>query len=211
MGCEKFSVHLLCLIQSAFLSVTNTRACSNSCPFSWWCHLIAFCNVVAFPTYFQSFLAPKYLLENSIQCYGNLTEDSLTRWRRKRTCPHLLLGEVQNYNSVLNNHQQENVGSHQKKISHVQRQRKRPNKIVGGVKFCLGSNPIPASDTWRAQRKPCTQQSSETPQRLSQNCVWVSPVEGRWVSSGCLRGRGSGFRSPGHPACGISPLEGGHH
>ena len=113
--------------------------------------------MVAFPTYFQSFLAPKYLLENSIQCYGNLAED--------------FLGEVQNYNLVLNNHQQENVGSHQKKISHVQGQRKRPNKIVGGVKFRLESNPIPASDTWRAQRKPCTQQSSETPQRLSQNCV----------------------------------------
>ena len=32
-----------------------------------------------------------------------------------RTCTHLLLRELQNYNSLLNNHQLENVGSHQKK------------------------------------------------------------------------------------------------
>ena len=37
------------------------------------------------------------------------------RWRSRRTCTHLLLRELQNYNSLLNNHQLENVGSHQKK------------------------------------------------------------------------------------------------
>ena len=36
------------------------------------------------------------------------------RWRSGRTCAHLL-GELQNCNSLLNNHWQENVGSHQKK------------------------------------------------------------------------------------------------
>ena len=36
------------------------------------------------------------------------------RWSR-RTRAQLLLRELQNYNSLLNNRQQENVGSHKKK------------------------------------------------------------------------------------------------
>ena len=36
---------------------------------------------------------------------------------------------------------------------------------------------------------PCVHQDPETPQRLSQNCVWVSPVEVR-VSSGLPQGQG---------------------
>ena len=35
----------------------------------------------------------------------------------------------------------------------------------------------------------CAHQDPETPQRLRQNCVWVSPVE-VWVSSGLLQGQG---------------------
>ena len=93
----------------------------------------------------------KNLLDIPIQCYGNLTEDSHTRWRSRRSYPHPLLGEVQNYNLVLNNHQQENVGSHQKKIPHVQGQRRSPSKTVGGAKSCLESNPIPTRHTQRAQ------------------------------------------------------------
>ena len=37
--------------------------------------------------------------------------------------------------------------------------------------------------------KPCVHQDPETPQRLSQNWVWVSPAE-VWVSSGLLQGQG---------------------
>ena len=37
--------------------------------------------------------------------------------------------------------------------------------------------------------KPCVHQDPGTPQRLSQNCVWVSPVEVP-ASSGLLQGRG---------------------
>ena len=102
--------------------------------------------------------------KNPIQCYGNHT-----RWRSRRRCPYFLLGEVQNYNSVLNN--QENVRSHQKKITQVQGQRRSPSQIVGRAKFCLESKPIPAHFPWRAQTKPCAHQGSETPHRLSQNCI----------------------------------------
>ena len=55
------------------------------------------------------------------------------------------------------------------KIGHAQAQRRSPNKMVGGVKSCLESNPIPTRDIQRAQRKPCAHQ--ETPQRLSQTCL----------------------------------------
>ena len=69
------------------------------------------------------------------------------------TCAHLFLQELQNYNSLLNNHRQENVASHQKKIPHVQGQRQRwsPSKMAGGMKLHLESKPIPAKDVWRAQ------------------------------------------------------------
>ena len=33
------------------------RACSNSCPSSWWCHPTISSSVVPFPSYFQSFPA----------------------------------------------------------------------------------------------------------------------------------------------------------
>ena len=36
---------------------------------------------------------------------------SIKRWQSKKTYTHLLLGELQNCNSLLNNHQQENAGS----------------------------------------------------------------------------------------------------
>ena len=81
---------------------------------------------------------------------------------------HLLLRELQNYNSLLNNRLQENIGSHQKKIPYVQGQRRSPSKMVGGVKLHLESNPIPTRDAQRAQTKPCAHQ--ETPQRLCQTC-----------------------------------------
>ena len=55
----------------------------------------------------------------------------------------------------LNNHKHENVGSHQKKISHIQGQRRDPSKMVGWAKSHLESNLIPTRDAWRAQTKLC--------------------------------------------------------
>ena len=101
-------------------------------------------------------------------------------------CTHLLLWELQKYNSLLNNYWQENVQSHQKKIPHVQGQRRSPSKMVGQVKSHLESNPIPTSDARRTQTKPCTLQDPETPQRLSQTAVWVScrGMGQQWSASG---------------------------
>ena len=60
--------------------------------------------------------------------------------------------------------------------------------MVGGVKLHLESNPIPARVAQSAQTN-LVHQDPETTQRLSQNCVWVSPAEVQ-VSSGLPQGQG---------------------
>ena len=45
----------------------------------------------------------------------DLSDNQGLRWQSRRTCAHLLLRELQSYNLLLNNHQQENVGSTKKK------------------------------------------------------------------------------------------------
>ena len=87
--------------------------------------------------------------------HSYMTRRTFRRWQSKRMRTHLLLRELHNYDSLLNNHQLENVGYYQKKIRHTQRQRRSPSKMVGGVKSHLDSNPIPTGDTQRAQTKPC--------------------------------------------------------
>ena len=65
--------------------------------------------------------------------------------------------------------------------------------MVGGAKSRLESNPIPARDAQRAQKKFCAHQNPETPQRLTEPDlplrVLVSPAEAR-ISSGLLQGQG---------------------
>ena len=50
-------------------------------------------------------------------CKQQLYECGGGRWQSRKMCTHLLLRELQNYNSLLNNHGQENIGSHQKRYS----------------------------------------------------------------------------------------------
>ena len=117
----------------------------------------------------------------------------LPRWQSRRTCTYLLQ-ELQSCNLLLNNHLQENVGSHQEKIPHFQGQRRSPNKNVRGAKLHLESNPISTRDAWRAQTKPCVHQEPETPLRLSQTCLWV--FERHRSAVACFRDRGSGCSRP---------------
>ena len=120
-------------------------------------------------------------------------------------CAHLLLWELQNYNSLLNNHQQENTGSHQKKIPHVQGQRRSPSKMVGGAKLHLELNPIPARDVWRTLTNfVCTR--TQRPHRDWARPVFESPLRRYGSAVDRRRGRGSGWSRPG---CGISPHGGG--
>ena len=39
----------------ASLSITNSQACSNSCPSSWWCHPTISSSIISFSSCLQSF------------------------------------------------------------------------------------------------------------------------------------------------------------
>ena len=135
-------------------------------------------------------------------------KNSMTpRWQGRRICTHLLLWELQNYSSLLNNRQQENVGLHQKKIPQVQGQRRCPSKMVGGVKLCLESNPLFARDTRRAQTNlVCAR--TQRPRRDWARTEFECLLWNYRLAVDCCRGRGSGCHRPGY--C-ISPLGGDHH
>ena len=60
-----------------------------------------------------------------------------TRWQ-SRTCTHLLLRELQNCNSLLNNHRQENVGPHKKKGTPPPRAKEKPQEDSRSVEIMLG-------------------------------------------------------------------------
>ena len=108
----------------------------------------------------------------------------------------LIFCELQNYNSLLNNHRQKNVGSHQKKIPHYKGQRRSPSKMVGGAKSCLESNPIPATDAQKAQ-KNLVYTRSQRPHRDWARIVFECLLWSYWSAVACLRGRGSSA-SVGH-------------
>ena len=92
---------------------------------------------------------------------------------------------------TIEHHQQENAGSHQKKVPHVQGQRRSPSK-TGRSEIKFESNLIPARDTWRAQTKPYVHQDPGTPEETEPDLslsVLASPEEAP-VSSGLLLGQG---------------------
>ena len=121
-----------------------------------------------------------------------------SRWCSRRTCAYLLLWEFQNYNSLLNNHWQENVGSHQNKIPHVQGQRRKPQQDSrrGKIAFRIKSHSHQRCSEGSNKTSCTAGDPTETESNLPLS-VLVSPVEA-WIS---FRGRGSGCNRPG---CGIS-------
>ena len=102
---------------------------------AWYSHL------------FQNF--PQFVVIHTVKGFG-IVNKAEVRWRSRSSCAHLLR-KLQNYNSLLNNCWLEKVGSHQKKIPHIQGQSRSPSKTVGGAKSHLESNHIPNRDSWRAQ------------------------------------------------------------
>ena len=81
-----------------------------------------------------------------------------------------------------------------KKILHIQGQRRSSNKMVGGAKLHLESNPIPSRDAQRAQTKPGATRTHR-PRRDWARCVYVSPAEA-WVSSGLPWGQEGLWQQP---------------
>ena len=116
----------------------------------------------------------------------------------------LLLRELQNYNSQLNDPQQENVGSHQKRYLHP-RAKEKPQKDGRRGEIAFRIKPLTQERYSEGSNKLCTHQDPETPQRLSQTVFEC--LLGRDRSAvACHRGWGSGCSRPGHN---ISPLGGG--
>ena len=115
------------------------------------------------------------------------------RWWSRRMCTHLLLWELQNHNSLLNNRQQE-------KIPHLQGQRSSPCKMVGGLPQDWGNRLL--EGTKKNLCAPGARSKEQWPhKRLTQTFLWVSrSLQWRhWSVVACHRLRGMG------------PFEGGHH
>ena len=94
-------------------------------------------------------------------------------------------------NSLLNNCQQENVGSHQKKDTPHPRAKEKPQKDGSRGETAFRIKPCTRQRRLEGSKKPCVHHDPEFPQRQSRNCVWVYPVEVQ-VSSRLPQGRGYG-------------------
>ena len=69
------------------------------------------------------------------------------------------------------------------------RAKEKPQQDGKRGKFAFRIKPHSSQRPSEGSNKHCVHQDPEIPQRLSQNCVWVSPVEVR-ISSGLLQGQG---------------------
>ena len=125
-----------------------------------------------------------------------------TRWWGRRMDTHLLLWELQNYNSLLNNHQQENVWSNQKKNSPLQRAKEKPQQDGRRGKIMFSIKPHTCQRCLKGSNKtlctPRPRDTTETDPDLCLSLLW------RYGSAVAYhRGRGSGCNIPGYD---ISPL-----
>ena len=124
------------------------------------------------------------------------------RWWGKRTCTHLLLWELQNYNSLMNNHQQENTESHQKRDTPHPRSKEKPQEYCRG--HCLRSKGSNKTLCALGHREP------RDWGRPSFQCLSVSSrnTGQEWPATGA---EALGAADLSHTACGISPIRGGCH
>ena len=99
-------------------------------------------------------------------------------WQIRCMWAHLLLWKLRNYNLLLNNCWQENVGSQE-----------RPQKDGRRGKTTFRFRHHTCQRHLEVSNKPCAHQDPKIPKRRSKNCVWVSPVDVQ-VSSGLLQGQG---------------------
>ena len=113
------------------------------------------------------------------------------RWQSRRTCTHLLLRELQKYNSLLNNHRQENVGSHQKKDASRPRAKEKSQQDgrTGEIAFRIKSHTHQRCS--EGSNKTLCAPHKETQQRQSLN-VSSRGTGQQWM----LQGQGSGCSRP---------------
>ena len=100
-----------------------------------------------------------------------------------------------------------------KKIPHIQRQRRRANKMVGGTKLCLLQAPYQAEMPGRkAQTKPRVHQDPDTPQKTESDLPWSVCVLRSYGSAVATMGTGAlAAIDLGGAAHVLNPLGGCHH
>ena len=125
------------------------------------------------------------------------------------SCAYRTFTKITNiYHMLLNNHQQENVGTHQKEIPHIQEQRRNQNKSVGGGTIMFKINPNTLQRHLEGTNKNlCApgprERSSDPHKRLSQTCLWVFEklLRRHGSTAACGGDRDSGSSRPGR--CGL--------
>ena len=141
---------------------------------------------------------------------------TLASWWSRRTCAHLLLWKLQNYNSMnynicllLNNHQQENFGSHKKKDTLHSRAKEKTKQDGrrGEIEFRIKPH---TCQRLRGLKQNLVHTRTQRPHRHCARPVFESPAE-VWVSSGLPQGQGRWVQLPGSHSLCINPLGGGHH
>lgn len=132
---------------------------------------------------------------------------------QKKDIGSSLLRELQNYNLLLSNCQQKNIGSHQKDTL-CPRAKRSPSKIVGVVKSCLESNPTPRQRYSRRLKQTLFEQDQDPDTRIQ------TPPQRQAELSSDVSCRGTGQQWPAAGARALdaadlgmapSPLGGGHH
>ena len=106
-------------------------------------------------------------LKQFLRYFNGITAYILSiRWRSGRMCTHLLWWELQNYNSLLNNHQQDPT---KKRSPHPKSKKPQQDGRRDEIAFRIKSHAHQRCS--KGQTKPCAHH--EAPQRLSQTCLWV--------------------------------------
>ena len=90
-------------------------------------------------------------------------------------------------------------------ISHIQKQ--RPRKMVGEVKLCLESNPVPAR-TFKGLKQTLFAPGPRDPHRDWDRTVLECLLRNYGIAVDCRRGKDSGCSRPGY---GLSPPGGSCH
>ena len=86
-----------------------------------------------------------------------------------------LLWELQNYNSLLNNHQQENVGSHQKRYPHTRAKEKSQQDVSVQFSHSVESNSLRPHESQHA-RPPCPSQTPGVYSNSVPSSRWCHPA-----------------------------------
>ena len=96
------------------------------------------------------------------------------RWQSRRTCAHLLR-EQHNWNLSLNNHQQDNVGSHQKRYTTHRGKREGPTRWFSSVQS-LSRVRLFSTLQIAARQASLSIANSQSSLRLRPSSQWCHPA-----------------------------------